>query len=214
MKAIRVLVADDHPSIVDGLAKLLTGHHIEVVGQASTPRDVLAQYVQTTPDVVVLDIRFASTGPTGLEVARELLRRYPKGRIVIYSQFDQYEVVQEAYQIGCLAFVPKNTSVDEFAAAIRQVSEGNRFFVAEMAQRLATLNVMGDDSPRGRLDERELNVFRLMALGRTNAEMVEDTGLSIRTLTQLRGQVMEKLGVTRQADITLLAVKHHIIETG
>jgi two-component system, NarL family, invasion response regulator UvrY len=212
MKAIRVLVADDHWTISSGLAMVLARHHIEVVGETNNPKEVLDLYVHLTPDVLVLDIRFGNTGQTGLNVAIELLRRFPKARIVIYSQFDQDEIVRETYRVGCLAFVPKSASVEDCAKAIHEVSEGKRHFVPELAQRLAAINVMGDDSPRGRLDEREFEVFLLMAKGHTNAEMVEKTGLSIRTLTALRGQVTEKLGVSRQADLTILAVKHRLIE--
>lgn len=198
--------------IIEGLTMTLAGHAIEVAGHARSIDDVIPQYRNCTPDVIVLDIRFANAGPSGLDVARDLIRQYPDVRIVIYSQFDQNEVVQEAYRLGCAAFVAKSAPVDVLAEAIREANDGKTFFMPEIAARLAMLNVKGDDSPRGRLDEREMAVFLRMARGQTNSEIAEAMNLSTKTVSIISQGIKDKLGVSRPAVLTLLAVKHRLIE--
>jgi two-component system, NarL family, invasion response regulator UvrY len=212
MKPIRALIADDHPLIIEGLTTALARDNIEVVGQATTANEVLSQYLTCTPDVIVLDIRFGNSGPSGLDVAREALQRYPDARILIYSQFDQDELVREAYRIGCVGFVTKNKPMAVLAEAIKQVHQGKMHFLPEIAERLAMIGVKGDDSPQSKLDARELEVFRLMAQGRTNVEIAEAMALSPKTISLTSQLIKDKLGVQRAAEITRLAVRHGVIE--
>lgn len=211
MDAIRVLIADDHPLIIVGLTTALRSYGVEVVDRVGLASDVIGKYEQTKPNVVILDIRFGD-GPTGLEVARELLRRFPDARIVFYSQFDQDEIIKEAYRLGGAAFVTKNAAPSLLAEAITQAHAGQIYFLREIAERLALIGLRGDESPQSRLEPREIEVFKLMAQGLTNAEIAERMSLSAKTISTISQTVKEKLGVSRQADITRLAVKHLMIE--
>lgn len=211
MKPVRVLIADDHPLIIEGLTLALRRHGIEVVGATTTTKNVLTKYAECNPDVLVLDVRFGEP-VSGLDVARDAIRTHPEARIVFYSQFDQDEIVREAYRIGGAAFITKNTPPDVLADAIKQVSEGKTHFLPEIAERLALIGVRGDDSPQAKLDPRELEVFKHMALGRTNAEIAESMGLSLKTISVTSQSIKDKLGVQRPAEITRLAVKHKVIE--
>lgn len=211
MKPVRVLIADDHPLIIEGLTMALRRHGIEVVGATTTTKNVLTSYAECNPDVLVLDVRFGEP-VSGLDVARDAIRTHPDARIVFYSQFDQDEIVREAYRIGGAAFITKNTPPDVLADAIKQVSEGRTHFLPEIAERLALIGVRGDDSPQARLDPRELEVFKHMAQGRTNAEIAESMGLSLKTISVTSQSIKDKLGVQRPAEITRLAVKHKVIE--
>ena len=210
MKSIGVLIADDHPMIIQGLIGALKREGVQRVADASSADDVIAQFERTHPDVVVLDIRFGGR-TTGLHVARELLARHPQARIVFYSQFDQDEIVKEAYRLGGMAFVTKSGPPDELTAAIRQAHVGKLYFPAAIANRLALLGVRGDDSPQSTLAPRELEVFTLMAQGLTNAEIAERMNLSVKTISNVSQAIKEQLGVHRPADITLLAVKHGLV---
>ena len=209
-KSIRVLIADDHPLIVVGLTTALSHLDIEVVDHVAVAGEVVPKYAETKPDVLVLDIRFGE-GATGLDVARELLHRFPAARIVFYSQFDQDETITEAYRVGGAAFIPKNTSPSLLADAIKHVHTGQTYFLREIAERLALIGVRGDESPNSKLEAREIEVFKLMAQGLTNNEMAEKMNLSPKTISTISQTVKEKLGVDRQADITRLAVKHLMI---
>jgi len=210
MKSITVLIADDHPMIIEGLASALKREGVQRVAEACTTADVIPEFERSRPDVVVLDIRFGEA-MTGLDVARDLLARHSEARIVFYSQFDQDEIIKEAYRLGGKAFITKNASPGELATAIRQAHAGNIHFMNTIANRLALIGVRGDESPQSRLAPRELAVFTMMAQGLMNAEIAERLSLSVKTISNVSQAIKDQLGVHRPADITLLAVKHGLI---
>ena len=215
MSNIRVVIADDHPLIIEGLGSALLRYGVEVGGYVCTAPEVIAKYNEIKPDVLILDVRFGE-GANGLDVARELLIDSPDARIVFYSQFDEDELVQEAYRMGGAAFITKNIIPSVLADAIRQVHEGRKtkkpFFLPGIAERLALLGVRGDDSPQAKLERRELEVFKLMAQGLTNVEIAERMNQSPRTISTISQHIKETLGVHRPADVTRLALKHLLIE--
>lgn len=212
MSAIRVLIADDHPLVVEGLISALGRHSFDVVGHASKAADVVPKFIETGANVVVLDVRFGQES-AGLDVARELLGVSPKARVVFYSQFDDDEIIREAYRLGGAAFITKDIDPAVLANAIQEVHrERNKpHFLPEIAERLAVLGLQGDGSPQSKLSKRDLEVFRLMAEGRTNAEIAELMNLSTKTISNISQHVKDQLGIHRQADITRLAVKYMII---
>ncbi len=212
MSGIRVLIADDHPLIVEGLVSALDRRDFEVVGRVSSPADVVATFQEVGANVVVLDVRF-DEGTTGLDVARDLLATSPAARVVFYSQFDEDEMIREAYRLGGAAFITKNVDPSVLAKAIKQVHDepGKPYFLPEIAERLAVLGLRGDESPQSKLGRRDLEVFRKMAEGMTNAEIAEQMDLSTKTISNISQHVKEQLGIHRQADITRLAVKYQLI---
>lgn len=208
---IRVMLADDHPIVMTGFGMSLAGVGMNVVGQARTPDEALAMYAELQPDVAVLDIRFG-TELTGLEAAQAILAKYPEAKIVFLSQFDQDSLIKETYRIGARAFVTKDCDPADLATAVRHAHEGRLYFLPQIAERLAKLSVRGDVSPQSQLDQRGLEIFKLMAEGLTNAEIADKLNLSTKTISNVSQAIKEKLGVHRQAYITKLAVKHGLIE--
>jgi two-component system invasion response regulator UvrY len=211
MTRISVLIADDSPVIIEGLTTALGRHGIDVVGVATLTREVVPKYEACLPDAVVLDVRFGE-GINGLEVARELIHKHANARIVVYSQFDQDEVIREAYRVGGSGFVTKNKPLEVLADAIKKVHDGKTFFLCEIAERLALIGLRGDSSPRAKLEAREFEVFKMMAQGKTNVEIAKVFSLSIKTISTTSQNIKDKLGLHRPAEITLLAIKHNIIE--
>lgn len=211
MNAVRVLLADDHPLIIEGLSAALKRLGVKVVGHALAASEVVDKFRRAKPDVLLLDVRFGP-GPTGLDVARDVLAADPGARIVFYSQFDQNEVIREAYRLGGAAFITKDTAPDVLARAIEQAHAGKTFFLPEIAERLALLGVKGDSSPRAVLDARELEVFIRLARGLTNNEIAAEMDFSAKTIGAIGQAVREKLGVQRAADMTRLAVRYGIID--
>lgn len=211
MARTRVLIADDHPLIIEGITAALRRLGLNVVGHVQTAAEVIPKYIDCRPDVLVLDVRFGP-GPTGLDVARELLSDHPEALIVFYSQFDQDEIIREAYRLGGAAFITKNSPPEALVRAIDEVSQGKTFFLPEIAERLALLGVRGDESPRAKLEPREVEVFALIAAGFTNVEIAERMGLSAKTISTISQAIKEKLGLYRTADLTRLAMKHGLIE--
>ena len=208
---IRVMLADDHPIVMTGFAMSLQGQGLDVVAQARTPADALAQYQELKPDVIVLDIRFGEQ-LTGLDVARQILAQTPSAAIVFLSQFDQDSLIKETYRLGGRAFMTKDCDPADLAAAVKRAHDGELYFLPHIAERLANLSVRGDASPQSQLDERALEIFTLMAEGLTNAEIAEKLDVSTKTISNISQAVKEKLGVHRPAYITRLAVKHGLIE--
>ena len=168
-------------------------------------------FADLQPGVLVLDIRFG-TELTGLDAARSLLSTYPAANIVFLTQFDQDSLIKEAYRLGARAFVTKDCDPADLATAVRHAHEGKLYFLPQIAERLANLSVRGDVSPQSQLDQRGLEIFKLMAEGLTNAEIADRLNLSTKTISNISQSVKEKLGVHRQAYITRLALKHGLIE--
>ncbi|MFS2003920.1 response regulator [Duganella sp. CT11-25] len=208
---IRVMLADDHPIVMTGFAMSLQGQGLDVVAQARTPEEALAEFLRLQPDVIVLDIRFGDQ-LTGLDVAKQILAQTPSAAIVFLSQFDQDSLIKETYRLGGRAFMTKDCDPADLAAAVRRAHEGELYFLPHIAERLANLSVRGDASPQSQLDERALEIFTLMAEGLTNAEIAEKLDVSTKTISNISQAVKEKLGVHRPAYITRLAVKHGLIE--
>lgn len=211
MSSVRVLLADDHPLIIEGLTGALKRLGVKVLGAAENAQAAAEGFTRLKPDVLVLDVRFGP-GLSGLDAAREILDASPEARIVFYSQFDQDEVIREAYRLGGAAFVTKNCSPEQLVRAIEQAHAGKTFFLPEIAERLALLGVKGDPSPRALLDERELEIFLQIAGGLTNNEIAAQMGLSAKTIGTIVQAIRDKLGVQRAADMTRLAVRYGLIE--
>ncbi|MQA39649.1 response regulator transcription factor [Rugamonas aquatica] len=211
MKKIRVMLADDHPIVMTGFAMSLEGQGLDVVAQARTPEEAVAQYREHRPDVAVLDLRFGEQ-LTGLDAAKQILAHAPDAAIVFLSQFDQDSLIKETYRLGGRAFMTKDCDPADLAAAVRRAHDGELYFLPHIAERLANLSVRGDASPQSQLDERALEIFTLMAEGLTNAEIAEKLDVSTKTISNISQAVKEKLGVHRPASITRLAVKHGLIE--
>ena len=208
---IRVLLADDHPIVMTGFAMSLAAEGLDVVGQARTPAEATAMYADLKPDVAVLDIRFG-TELTGLDAAQAILKDDPEAKLIFLSQFDQDSLIKETYRLGARAFVTKDCDPADLATAVRQAHAGKLYFLPQIAERLASMAVRGDVSPQSQLDERGLEIFKLMAEGLTNAEIADQLNLSTKTISNISQSVKEKLGVHRPAYITKLAVKHGLIE--
>lgn len=212
MSVIKVMIADDHPLIVEGLASVLARHGLHVVGSASEADSVVSAFASLRPDVLVLDLRFGDGGVGGLDILQELMTHHPDAKVAVYTQFDQDTVVREAYKRGAKAFVPKSTDPAELADALARIHHGETVFLPGIAARLAMLSVHGDQSPLAKLQPREIEVFKLMAQGLTNVEIAERMNLSPKTISTTSQSIKDTLGVHRAADITLLAVKCGLIE--
>ena len=210
-KTIRVMLADDHPIVMTGFAMSLAGVGMDVVGQAKTPDEAALMYAELQPDVLVLDIRFG-TELTGLDAAEAILKKFPSAKIIFLSQFDQDSLIKETYRLGARAFVTKDCDPADLATAVRHAHEGKLYFLPHIASRLASMAVRGEVTPQSQLDERGLEIFKFMAEGMTNAEIAERLDLSTKTISNISQSIKEKLGVHRQASITLLAVKHGLVE--
>jgi two-component system invasion response regulator UvrY len=197
---------------VEGLTSVLARHGLSVVGAAQEADAVGNVFTELRPDVLVLDLRFGDSAIGGLDVMQSLLGAHPDAKVIIYTQFDQDEIVREAYKRGARAFVTKNTDPGELAETIVKVHKGETVFLPSIATRLALMTVRGDESPIAKLQPREVEVFKLMAQGLTNVEIADRMSLSPKTISTTSQSIKDQLGIHRAADITLLAVRCGLIE--
>lgn len=208
----RVLLSDDHPIVMSGFASALATHGIEVVEQIANAAEVVPAFDRLQPDVAILDVRFGSQKQTGLDVARQIIAAHPMANIIFLSQFDQDSLIKEAYHVGGRAFLTKDCHPSDLAAAVARAKQGALYFMPNVAERLASLSVLGERTPQSLLQDREIDIFKLMAQGLTNHEIAEKLSLSPKTISNTSQAIKEKLGISRPADITRLAVRMGLIE--
>ncbi len=213
MAKIRVLVADDHTMIRQGLISILRADdEFEVVGEAAEGNEAVEKAVQSRPDVVVLDLTMPRLN--GLEAARRIRKALPRTRILVLTMHDDEEYVLRTVRAGASGYVVKDGATAELVAAIRAVSAGQGYFGPQAAKALAASYERGGavaEDPYERLTTREREVFHLLIEGRTNAQIARLLFISPKTVDNHRTRLMEKLGVHSTAELIRYAAKHKLL---
>ena len=194
--SIRVLVADDHDVVAEGLRGLLAAQpDIEVIGVASNGRDALERVREQRPDVVLMDVSMPELN--GVEATRRIREECPRTRVVILSMHSDAEHVQRALQAGASAYVLKRSAARDALAAIRAAHAGARYLDPELAGALAARLAAeaADHDPLERLSAREREVLQMLAESRTIQEIATRLALSPKTVETYRARLMEKLGI-------------------
>ena len=209
---IRVLVADDHRIVRDGVQRLLAEtREATVVAQAATGQEALLLLGQVEVDVLVLDI--GMPGTPFLELLRQLRERFPRVRIVILSAQAEEEYAVRALKAGASAYVPKERSPEDLLEAIRQAYLGGRYVSPTLAQHLATLLAEDPEiSAHAALSDREYLVLRMLAAGQSVKEIASRLRLSVKTVSTYRSRTLEKLNLKTTADLIRYAIEHRLIE--
>lgn len=208
---IRVLVADDHAMVREGIRSVLEREvGFQVIAEASSGTEVVPLAERERPDVAVLDI--SMPGETGLKAALQLRQALPEVRVLILSMYDNTEYVLESVRAGAHGYLLKDGAAQELAAAIRTVLEGEAYFSPAVAARLSAA-VRGDiqrEQQRTSLDlltGREREVLAGIARGLTNKEIAGELGISHRTVETHRESLMKKLGIRTVAGLTKFALE-------
>jgi len=212
---IRVLVADDHTVVREGIRYVLEREPgFEVVAEAVRGSDVVALAEQHRPDVAVLDI--SMPGESGLQVTARLRQVLPETRILILSMYDNAEYVLESVRAGAHGYILKDTAATELRRAVRAVQEGEAFFSPPVASRLSAA-VRGELAREQRssdlesLTAREREVLHGIAQGRTNKEIAGTLGISHRTVETHRESLMRKLRIKTVAGLTRFALETGLV---
>lgn len=207
----RVLLADDHPVLRQGLRKLLDQETwLEVVGEAGDGPAAIEQAAALEPDVIVMDIGLP--GLNGVDATRQIRAHHPRIRIVALSIHTSRRMVAEMLAAGADGYVFKMASFEEVVRAIRAVLRGHRYLSPGAAEALeAARNGDGDTSVFERLTPREREVLQLLAEGSTSKEIAFDLGISPKTVDVHRKNVMDKLDLDSLADLTRYAMREGLI---
>lgn len=209
---IRVMLVDDHAVVRTGFRLLLSSiAEVSVVAEADSGETAYKLYPELLPDVVVMDLSMPGMG--GLEALRRIRARYPHAKVLTLSAHDDPMHARRALQEGALGFLSKRSAPEALIAAVTIVASGQRYLDTLLAQKLALAEIDGAaKSPVERLSEREFEVFVRLAGGATVQRIAQDLNLSASTVGTHLYNIKQKLGVVNQSELTLLAIRHGLIE--
>jgi two-component system invasion response regulator UvrY len=209
---IRVLLVDDHAVVRTGFRLLLQARpDVAVVGEAESGEAACQRYVELSPDVVVMDI--AMPGMGGIEALRRIRAHDPQARVLALSAHDDPMHARRALREGALGFLSKRSAPEALLEAVAGIGAGQRYIDPRVAQRLALEDIAGtESSPIKRLSEREFDVFIRLARGASVQRIADELRLSASTVGTHLYNVKQKLGVSNQSGLTLLAIRYGLIE--
>lgn len=211
---IRVIIADDHPIVRDGLRMTIerSGKDIQVVGEAGDGIEVLKMAGRKPADVYVLDVTMPNMN--GIEAARELLRKYPRSKIIMLSLHDTKEMVEEAMASGALGYLTKDMATRNIVEAITETHAGGIYLCPRIANLLLGLGGKRNRGKRGAiradLTGQERRVLQLIAEGHSNKEIAGMLDLAANTVHAHRNNLMAKLNIHKQADLVRYAIREGI----
>jgi len=210
---IRVLVADDHTMVRQGLVGILkASEDIEVVGEAADGAEAVDKATKLKPDVVVLDVSMPHLN--GLEAARRIREALTGTRVLVLTMHDDEEYVLKMVRAGASGYLLKDSAASELLAGIRALKGGKPYFGPHATRALAEAyqsdRPLADD-PFERLTDREREIFQLVVEGKTNAQIADMLFISPKTVDNHRTRMMEKLGVHGTAELVRFAAKHKLI---
>jgi len=209
---IRVLVADDHAVVRRGVVQILAeSPHIVVAGEASCGSEVLRAVRENDYDLVLLDI--AMPGGSGLEVLKQLRSLKPDVQVLILSMYPEKQYAMRALRAGAAGYLTKDSAPDELVDAIDRISRGDKYITRSLAQELASeLGGNADKELHEALSDREYQVMRLLAAGKSVSEIAAQLSLSVKTVSTYRTRILEKLGLKTTAEIMHYALARGLVE--
>ena len=215
MHRIRVLIVDDHNIVRDGIRALIAlAGDIEVIGEAANGREALEKAKALSPDVVLMDLAMPAMG--GLEATRRILRESPEIKVLVLTQYDDKDYVIPIIEAGASGFLSKVAGASELVSGIRAVHQGSSFLSPSVAkvliddyQQLTAGRDRGD--PYGRLTDREREVFKLVAEGRTSQEIADLLVISVKTVEGYKTNLMSKLDLHNRTELIKYALRRGII---
>jgi DNA-binding NarL/FixJ family response regulator len=208
---IRILLADDHPVVAEGLRSLINAQgDMKVVALAGNGLDAVRSCLETKPDIVVMDQ--AMPEMNGTEAAQMIRSRRSSTRVVILSMHSNAEHVQRALRAGASGYVPKTSAVSELVDAIRVVHAGRRYLSRALAgEFLERMMVDAPRDPLSQLSARERQVLKMVAEGNSVVRIAARLSLSRKTVETYRGRMMVKLGLENLAGVIKFAIKQGVI---
>ncbi|MCF7972612.1 MAG: response regulator transcription factor [Phycisphaerae bacterium] len=209
---LKILVADDHMVVREGLKQILGEvPDIIVAGEASDGVETLHKIREDHYDLVLLDI--AMPGLSGLDVLKQLKSEKPELPVLMLSMYPEEQYAVRTLKAGASGYLTKESASDELIAAIRKVCSGGKYVTASLAEKLAScLDTYSETPVHERLSDREYQVVRMIASGKTVTEIADALCLSVKTISTNRSRALTKMGMKTNAEITYYAIKHDLVE--
>lgn len=214
-KQIKIMLADDHDVMRDGLASLIAGQaDMEVVAAVGTGRSAVRVVTQLHPDVVVMDIGMPDLN--GIDATRKIISAGSSARVLCLSMHKDQNTIGSMLRAGASGYLVKNCAARELVDAIRTVASGETYISPAIAGDVVQEYVRARPEPAGsvyaELSEREREVLQLIAEGRNTKEIADDLGISDKTVAAHRLKLMDKLDCHSVADLTRYAVRQRLVE--
>lgn len=207
----RVMLVDDHAVVRMGFRLLLQAtDDIEVVAEADSGEAACQKVAEIKPDVVVMDL--AMPGMGGIEAVKRIVSHHRDVRILTLSAHEDTSHPRRALKAGALGYLSKRGAPEALIEAIRTIAKGRRYLDPQIAQRMAVQDLEGGGNPTEQLSEREFEVFVQLARGQSVNQIADNLKLASSTVGTHLYNIKQKLGVQNQAELTLLAVRHGLIE--
>jgi two-component system response regulator NreC len=216
VKKLRILLADDHALLRTGVRGVLENNEAwKIVGEAGKGLEAIEKAKTLKPDLVIVDISLPDID--GLQVARQIRETIPTAKVLVLTMHESDQIVRRAIDAGAHGFVLKSDLTDRLVKAVKDVSLGKGLLAPRTSmsepskQRIA--NGVSESSKRlhSRITPREVQVIRLLALGRVNKEVASDLGITVRTVETHRAKIMDKLGIHLIAELVHYAIRKNLI---
>ncbi len=210
---IKVLLADDHSIVREGLRKVLEDSmEIEVIAEAADGEAAVEEAINKKPDVAVVDI--SMPGMDGLEVVARLASYCPKVPVLILTMHEEEQYVVRAIEAGAFGYVTKQSAPEQLVAAVKKIHAGGRYLTEKASEALALRVIRGNKSQTlvESLSMRELQVLRKLAMGSTNKEIATSYNLSIKTVDTYRSRILKKLSLRNNAELSRYAIQNKLVE--
>lgn len=208
---IKVLIADDHTVVRQGLKLILSDDpQLTVVGEAADGNEVLQALESLSVDALVLDITMP--GRNGLDVLKEVKRKRPALPVLVLSMHPEDQFAIRILRAGAAGYITKESAPEELVGALRKVCSGGKYVSPQLAEKLAVF--IEDETARSlheKLSDREFEVLRMLALGKTVTEVAEELLLSVKTVSTYRSRVLEKMNMSSNAELTRYALQNGLI---
>jgi DNA-binding NarL/FixJ family response regulator len=206
----RILLADDHLIVRQGLKALLEREGLEVVGEAADGQEAVRQVQALRPDVAVLDLTMPRLN--GLDAARVLAQQSPRTRVILLTVHTEDHYVLEAMRVGVRGYVVKTQVTADLVEAIREVVEGAVYLSPRISRAVVEAYLAGPDGVAEPLTSREREVLQLVAEGKKTREVARALGISVKTAESHRSRIMEKLDIHETASLVRYAIRRGLIE--
>jgi DNA-binding NarL/FixJ family response regulator len=208
---IRILIADDHTIVREGLRQILsdTGDMV-VTAEAGNGQEALDKILKEEFDVVVLDI--AMPGRSGLDILKELRSYSPKLPVLVLSMYPEEQYAVRVLRAGADGYLTKESAPNELITAIRRLHAGKKYISPSLAEKLAfNLEAHSTRPPHELLSDREYQVLCRLSSGKTVKDIADELSLSVKTISTYRSRILEKMSMKNNAELTYYAIQNHLV---
>jgi len=209
---MKILIADDHSIVREGLKQYVkTLDDVSLIDEAANGNEAWTKIKDGSFDLVILDV--SMPGISGLDVLRNIKERKLQTRVLILSVHPQEQYAIHAFKMGASGYLSKDSAFEELTLAIRKIASGGRYIASAFAEKLA-FNGFDSDTHKihEKLSEREFQIMVMLAKGKSVTEISKEIFISGKTVSTYRGRILEKMGMKKNAELTMYAIKNNLIE--